>query len=155
MNISAHLCRWYDEDGCAVGATTTGRRNWRYKQNTSTWRTSNMLLRCTADLQTKQQKEELQTCDLPRTFPVLDLRRLLRRIYYATSSSQSIGPCIVLYFYSKTNKIHKCIKFILFWGNTPQVSDGLSVHHQQFKTVRTATGICQTDTAVCLLAGTR
>jgi len=29
------------------------------------------------------------------------------------------------------------------------------VHHQEFKTVHTATGICQTDTAVCLLAGTR
>jgi len=26
------------------------------------------------------------------------------------------------------------------------------VHHQEFKTVHTATGICQTDTAVCLLA---
>ena len=26
------------------------------------------------------------------------------------------------------------------------------VHHQQFKTVHSATGICQTDTAVCLLA---
>jgi len=32
------------------------------------------------------------------------------------------------------------------------VSNGLSVHHQEFKTVRTATGICQKDTAVCLLA---
>jgi len=35
------------------------------------------------------------------------------------------------------------------------VSDGLSVHHQEFKTVRTAKGICQTDTAVCLLASSR
>jgi len=35
------------------------------------------------------------------------------------------------------------------------VSDGLSVHHQEFNTVHTATGICRTDTAVCLLAGTR
>jgi len=34
------------------------------------------------------------------------------------------------------------------WSNTLHVSDGLSVHHQEFKTVRTATGICQTDTAV-------
>ena len=39
-----------------------------------------------------------------------------------------------------------------FWNDTLHVSDGLSVHHQEFKTVRTATGICQTDTAVCLLA---
>ena len=48
--------------------------------------------------------------------------------------------------------MHQCIKFILFWNYTLHVSDGLSVHHQQFKTVHTATGICQTDTAVCLLA---
>ena len=63
-----------------------------------------------------------------------------------------IGLCLVIYFYSKTNKMHQCIKFILFWNDTLHVSDGLSVHHQQFKTVHTATGICQTDTAVCLLA---
>jgi len=31
-------------------------------------------------------------------------------------------------------------------------SEGLSVHHQEFKTVHTATSICQTDTSVCLLA---
>ena len=48
--------------------------------------------------------------------------------------------------------MHQCIKFILFWNDTLHVSDGLSVHHQQFKTVHTATGICQTDTAVCLIA---
>jgi len=47
------------------------------------------------------------------------------------------------------------IKFILFWNDILHVSDGLSVHHQEFKTVHTATGISQTDTAVCLLAGTR
>ena len=44
--------------------------------------------------------------------------------------------------------MHQCIKFILFWNDTLHVSDGLSVHHQ-FKTVHTATGICQKDTAVC------
>jgi len=48
--------------------------------------------------------------------------------------------------------MHQCIKFILFYNDTLHVSDGLSVHHQQFKTVPTATGICQPDTAVCLLA---
>ena len=47
------------------------------------------------------------------------------------------------------------IKFILFWNDTLHVSDGASVHHQKFKTVHTATGVCQTDIAVCLLAGTR
>jgi len=48
--------------------------------------------------------------------------------------------------------LHQCIKFILFWNDTLHVSDGLSVHRQEFETVHTATGICQTDTAVCLLA---
>jgi len=43
-------------------------------------------------------------------------------------------------------------QFILFLNNTLHVSDGLSVHRQEFKTVNTATGICQTDTAVCFLA---
>ena len=46
----------------------------------------------------------------------------------------------------------QCIKFILFSDDTLHVSNGLSVHHQEFKTVHKATGICQTDTAVCLLA---
>ena len=46
-----------------------------------------------------------------------------------------IRPRIVIYFYSKTNQMHHCIKFILFWNDTLHVSDGLSVHHQDFKTV--------------------
>ena len=51
----------------------------------------------------------------------------------------------------ETNQMHQCIKFILFWSNTLHVSDGLTVHHQEFKTLHTATSICETDTAVCLL----
>jgi len=47
--------------------------------------------------------------------------------------------------------MHQCIKFILFWNHTLHVSDGLPVHHQEFTIVHTATGISQTDTAVCLL----
>ena len=46
--------------------------------------------------------------------------------------------------------MHQCIKLILFWRNTLHVSDGLSVRHQEFKTVHRATGICQTNTAACL-----
>jgi len=38
------------------------------------------------------------------------------------------------------------------WSNTLHVSDSLSVHHQEFETVHTATGIRKTDTAGCLLA---
>jgi hypothetical protein len=33
------------------------------------------------------------------------------------------------------------LKFILFWNNTLHVSEGLSVHHQESKTVHTASGI--------------
>jgi len=33
------------------------------------------------------------------------------------------------------------------WSNTLHVSDGLSAHHQEFTTVHTVKGICQTDTA--------
>ena len=54
--------------------------------------------------------------------------------------------------FSKTKQMHQCLKFILFWSDNVHVSDGLSVHHQEFKTVHTATGIWQTDIADCLLA---
>jgi len=56
------------------------------------------------------------------------------------------------YFYSKTIQMHRCVKFILFWNDTLRISDGLSIYHQEFKTVHTAADICQTDTAVCLPA---
>jgi len=51
--------------------------------------------------------------------------------------------------------MHQLLKFILFWNNTLHVLDSLSVHHQEFKTVHTATDICETGTAACLLVGTR
>ena len=41
---------------------------------------------------------------------------------------------------------------LFYFGMTLHVSDGLSVHHLEFKTVHTATGISQRDTAVCSLA---
>ena len=52
----------------------------------------------------------------------------------------------------RTMSLKESITFILFWNDTLYISDNLSVHHQEFKTVHTATGICQTDTAVCFLA---
>jgi len=71
-----------------------------------------------------------------------------------TNSLTFIGPCIVIrvHFYNKPNQIHQYLKFILFCNNSTRF--GLSVHHQEFVTVHTATGIqvCQTDTAICLLA---
>ena len=51
-------------------------------------------------------------------------------------------------------QIYLLTYLFFFWNVTLHVSDGLSAHHQEFKTVHTATCICQTDTAVCLLAGT-
>jgi hypothetical protein len=45
----------------------------------------------------------------------------------------------------------RCINVsnLFYWSNTPHVSDGLSVHLPEFKSVHTATGICQTDTPDC------
>jgi len=56
-------------------------------------------------------------------------------------SSTFTGLCIVIYFYIKTNEMHQFLKFILFCSSTLHVSDGLSVHHQESKTVHTASGI--------------
>jgi len=36
-------------------------------------------------------------------------------------------------FYSKPNQMHQYLKFTLFWNGTLHVSDGLSVHHQEFQ----------------------
>jgi hypothetical protein len=66
-----------------------------------------------------------------------------------------IGPLIVIYLYSKTNQMQQFFKFILFFSSTLLVSDCLCGHHQESETVHTASGICQTDSADCLLAGTR
>ena len=49
--------------------------------------------------------------------------------------------------------MHQFLKFILFYSNTLHVSNGLSVHHQESKTVHTASGKCHADFADCLLAG--
>jgi hypothetical protein len=47
----------------------------------------------------------------------------------------------VFYSYSKTNQMHQFSNY-LFLHNTLHVSDGLSVHHQEFRPVHTATSIC-------------
>jgi len=48
-----------------------------------------------------------------------------------------------------TAKPTRCISVskLFYWSNTLHVSDGLSVHHQELKTLYAATGICQTHTA--------
>jgi len=45
--------------------------------------------------------------------------------------------------------MHQVLKFILFWNNTLHVSGGLSVHHQEFKTVHIATGSSNPLTYAC------
>jgi hypothetical protein len=56
--------------------------------------------------------------------------------------------------YIRKVKPTTCTSFsiYLFLRNSLHVSDGLPVHHQEFRTVHTATGICQTDMTTCLLA---
>ena len=48
-------------------------------------------------------------------------------------------------------KPSRCISVsnLFSWSNTVHDSDGLSVHHQELKSVYRATGICQTETADC------
>ena len=69
-------------------------------------------------------------------------------------------PC-VYYLYNK--KIKKRYSFfstvkptrfinvsnLFYWSNTLHVSDSLFFHHQEFKTVHTATGICQILLSAC------
>jgi len=46
--------------------------------------------------------------------------------------------------------MHNISNFILFWKNTLRVLDGAFVHHQESKTVYTASGTCHTGSvAVC------
>jgi hypothetical protein len=49
----------------------------------------------------------------------------------------------------------RCTRFsnLFYSGIKLHVSERSFVHHQEFKTVHTATGIRQTDSADCLLAG--
>jgi len=61
-----------------------------------------------------------------------------------TAKTMFVGPCIVIYFYSKTNQMHTISNLFYFDNNTLHVSDGLSVHHQESTTVHTASGICHT-----------
>ena len=60
-----------------------------------------------------------------------------------TTNLTFMWPCIVINSYNKTPT--RCTNFSnLFWNETLHVSDSSSVHHQEFFTVHTATGICHT-----------
>jgi len=61
--------------------------------------------------------------------------------------NQTIQPiALTLYFISITNKM-QCYTIFFITVNAAHVSGGFSTHHQELKTVHTASGICQ----VCLL----
>jgi len=50
----------------------------------------------------------------------------------------------------------RCTNFSnLFWNRNLHISDRFSVHHQESNTVYTATGICHTGYADCLLASSQ
>ena len=55
-------------------------------------------------------------------------------------------PELAICFCTNTNSMHQYVSNLFYFGITLHVSDVLSVHHQEFKTLHTATGIC------CLLA---
>ena len=64
------------------------------------------------------------TCRLSEVF-IKDVQAEMFIILFFTF----VGPCIVIYFYSKTNQRHNISNLFYFGKNTLRVSDGLSVHH--------------------------
>jgi hypothetical protein len=82
--------------------------------------------------------------------------------YYETFYKIDFITFILHYGKTATNNFYisivnatRCTNFsnlFYFWDNNLHVSDRFSVHHQDFKTVHTATSICQTGNAVYLLA---
>ena len=99
---------------------------------------------------------------------VVDKVALERRIFFFQSTSffpchyhSSNTPYSPLPTFDVHRAVHRNIISIVkptrctnvsnlfYFGVALHVSDGLSAHHQQFKSVHTPTGICQKDTAVC------
>jgi hypothetical protein len=56
-----------------------------------------------------------------------------------------IGPCIIIYFYSKTNQMHQFLTFVYFWITLYMFRTVFPSIIRSSKTVDTATGICQTE----------
>ena len=81
---------------------------------------------------------QCQGCKTKESFFVFDIHRAVHRNIISIVRS---------------TRCTKVSNTFYFGNDTLHISDGLSVHHQEFKTVYTATGICQTDTAVRLLGG--
>jgi len=61
-------------------------------------------------------------------------------------------PCftrLTLLFLQRNQPDAPMCQIYLFWNDTLHVSDGLSVHHQRFKTVHTAVSVWQVPVVVC------
>ena len=71
----------------------------------------------------------------------IDVGRCLDEVKCKWYNKKNIIPVV------KPTRCTNVSNLFYFWNDTLHVSDGLSFHHQEFKTVHTAT-----DTAVCLLA---
>jgi hypothetical protein len=65
-----------------------------------------------------------------------------------------LGQDMRLFFSSVTNKMQRCILFIIA-VNALHVSGGFSAHHQELKIVHTASGICQACLLLPLAAAAR
>ena len=79
-----------------------------------------------------------RTCTLgPNTISLkYEIRILFLKYVYKFSGYQAI-------FCSKTNEMPQFFKLILFCSSNLHVSNDLSVHLQESKTVRAASGVCQ------------
>ena len=55
--------------------------------------------------------------------------------------------------FSEYNQKMRCFSIYLFLYDALHVSDGFCVHHQEFKTAHTASGVCQTNAATCYEPG--
>jgi len=79
-----------------------------------------------------------------------DVSNLFYLEWHSTCFGRSFRPSSGIQDCTYSNR-HMSNRHCCLLASKLHVSDDLSVHHQQFKTVHRATGICQTDTADCLL----
>ena len=68
---------------------------------------------------------------------------------------QEIRPVLHEHDDGDENQRDALISQIYFWNRTLHVSDRFCVHHQESSTVYTATGICHTGYADCLVASSQ
>jgi hypothetical protein len=62
--------------------------------------------------------------------------------WYRTFYLTFVGPCIVIYLYSKTKQMHNISKLFYFGTTLYMFRTGLSVHYQESKTVYIPDAVC-------------